>query len=466
MRNVCLLLVFVCLSAAAIRMSRADERSSPIRPYAGNARFWEYKGKPIFLRGGSREDNLFQIPDLREHLDLLAGVGGNYVRNTLSSRDEGDVWPFFQREDGLYDLRKPNDEYLRRLKSLLELALERDIIVQFEMWDRFDFAREPWLLNPYRPSNNVNYTPQESGLEEEYARHPGSNDNPFFRSIPEHDNNSVVLQYQKAQVDRVLELSLGYPNVLYCMDNETNATPQWGAFWARYIREKAGQAGVQVQMTEMWDAWDLKDEQHRRTLDNPELYAFADISQNNHNKGQQHWDNLQWVRDYISAKPRPLNHVKIYGADTGRYGNDRDAIERFWRSLIGGAASVRFHRPPAGIGLNEKAQASLKSVNLLLSDFDIIKAHTDANSRLLKNRQPNEAYLTSIPGEQYALYFPDEGSVDLDLRGVPGDFQLRWLNIMESRWLRGPSMRGGRFARLNTPGKGHWLALLTKAASR
>jgi hypothetical protein len=467
MRNGCLVLISFCVSAAAMLMTTgAEGGSSPIQPYGGNARYWEYKEKPTFLRGGSREDNLFQIPDLREHLDLLAEVGGNYVRNTLSSRDEGDVWPFFQREDGLYDLRRPNDEYLRRLKSLLDLALERDIIVQFEMWDRFDFAREPWLDNPYRPSNNINYTAEESGLAEEYPRHPGSNDNPFFRSIPEHDNNKVVLQYQKAQVDSVLDLSLQYPNVLYCMDNETSATAEWGIFWARYIREKADQAGVRVQMTEMWDAWDVKHEQHRRTLDNPELYAFVDISQNNHNKGQEHWDNLQWVREYVSARPRPLNHVKIYGADTGRYGNDRDAIERFWRSLIGGAASIRFHRPPTGLGLNEKAQACLRSASLLLSDFDVRQAQPDASSRLLKNRQPNQAYLAFITGEQYALYFPDGGWIDLDLSGVPGNFQLRWLDVMESRWLKGPSQRGGRLVRLNSPEKGHWVALLSKSAER
>jgi hypothetical protein len=463
MRDICLGILFVLLSGLVMLItSHADERSSPIRPFAGNPRYWEYKGKPTFLRGGSREDNLFQIPDLREHLDLLAGVGGNYIRNTLSSRDQGDVWPFLQREDGLYDLHRPNDEYFKRLKNLLDLALERDIIVQFEMWDRFDFAREPWLDNPYRPSNNVNYTARQSGLAEEYPRHPGNNDNPFFRSIPEHDNNELLLQYQKAQVDWVLALALQYPNVLYCMDNETNATAEWGAFWARQIREKAARAGVEVHMTEMWDAWDLKDEQHRRTLDHPELYSFADISQNNHNKGQQHWDNLQWVREYVRVRPRPLNHVKIYGADTGRYGNDRDAIERFWRSLIGGAASIRFHRPPAGIGLNEKAQACLRSAGLLLSDFDILMAQPDFSSRLLKNRQNNEAYLAFIQGEQYALYFPDGGSVDLDLRRIPGNLQLRWLNIMESRWLRGPSMRGGRFVRLNSPGKGHWLALLSR----
>ena len=51
------------------------------------------KGEPILLIGGSVEDNLFQIPNLKEHLELLKSVGGNYVRSTMSWVDEGDVPP-------------------------------------------------------------------------------------------------------------------------------------------------------------------------------------------------------------------------------------------------------------------------------------------------------------------------------------------------------------------------------------
>ena len=140
------------------------------------------------LIGGTREDNLFQIPDLEEQLDLLVGTGGNYIRNTMSSRDEGDVWPFHRQEDGSYDLERLSETYFQRFEELLRLTAERDIIVQIELWDRFDFARDPWLDNPYRPENNVNYTAEESGLENEYPRHPGRNDNPFFRTIPAHDD--------------------------------------------------------------------------------------------------------------------------------------------------------------------------------------------------------------------------------------------------------------------------------------
>ena len=58
-----------------------------IQPWQGNPRYWQFKGTPTLLLGGSREDNLFQIPEIEEHLDEMVDCGANYSRNTISSRD-------------------------------------------------------------------------------------------------------------------------------------------------------------------------------------------------------------------------------------------------------------------------------------------------------------------------------------------------------------------------------------------
>jgi hypothetical protein len=112
----------------------------------------------------------------------------------------------------------------------------------------------------------------------------------------------------------MLSYSLKYDHVLYCMDNETSGEEAWGAYWAEYIRaqrRRGGQAGLRDRDV---GRWDLKSAEHRRTLDHPERYDFADVSQNNQKKGQEHWDNFQWVRHTSPNKPRPLNTVKTYGA--------------------------------------------------------------------------------------------------------------------------------------------------------
>jgi hypothetical protein len=437
-----------------------------IQPYAQNPYYWQYKGQPVLLLGGSVEDNLFQIPDIEEHLDLLHAVGGNYVRCTMSSRDPGDVWPFAQdQQSGLYDLEQPGTAYWQRFDRFIELCAQRDIILQIELWDRFDFARAPWQNNPYNPKNNVNYTLEESGLVTEINTHPGQRENAFFRSVPALENNQIVLKYQHSQVDQLLSITLKYGNVLYCMDNETNESPAWGAHWANYIREAAAKADVTVQLTEMWDAWDLNDPQHNATFDHPELYSFVDISQNNHNSGLLHWENPQAIRQRIlqSGHIRPLNSVKIYGANTGRYGSTRDAQERFWRNIFGGLASSRFHRPPSGLGLGPIAQAHIQSMHMLTDVLNIFDC--EPHTELLSHRSWNEAYCTARPGSKYAVFFPDGGDVLLDIGTAHiSSVNLRWLDIRASQWVDGDfslELVDDHFLRLVTPREeGYWAVLV------
>ena len=92
-------------------MQASDDSQQALDSCSGNPRYWQYDGRPTLLLGGSIEDNLFQIPDLGEHLDTLVAAGGNYVRCTMSSRDEGNVWPFAKSGD-LYDLESdPLEEH-------------------------------------------------------------------------------------------------------------------------------------------------------------------------------------------------------------------------------------------------------------------------------------------------------------------------------------------------------------------
>ncbi|MCW5982200.1 MAG: hypothetical protein KIT09_29200 [Bryobacteraceae bacterium] len=129
----------------------------------------------------------------------------------------------------------------------------------------------------------------ESGFAAEYPNHPGQNEQPFFFTTPGQGNNRLILNVQRRFVDKLLSHSLKYGHVLYCIDNETKGEEEWGRYWAEYVKEQARKAGVRVNVTQMWNDWDLKAERHRRTLDHPEWYDFADLSQNNHNSGDKHW---------------------------------------------------------------------------------------------------------------------------------------------------------------------------------
>ena len=430
-----------------------------------NPAYWEYGGKAVLLIGGSKDDSLFQIPDLKEQLDLLKSVGGNYIRNTMSSRnDKGfEVQAFAKLPNGKYDLNKPNAEYWKRFENMLKWTSERDIIVQIEVWATFDYYRDNWAANPFNPKNNVNYTAKETALPVEVNSHPVRTGNNFFWSVPAERNQKTVLKHQQQFVDKMLSYSLRFGNVLYCMDNETSVTPQWGRYWSEHIKARAKAAGVTVHTTEMWDKWDLAHTQHNPTFDHPETYSFVDISQNNHQKGQTHWDNAQRQRARIAKKVRPLNNVKIYGADTGSFGNDRDGAERFWRNIFGGLASARFHRPDSGLGLGKKAQANIRSMRMITDRMDIFKCapHND----LLSDRGGNEAYCIANPGKEYAVYFPKGGEVRLDVGALKKAATIRWLDITNSKWSQSRrfEVRDKLTLQCPSPGgpsQGYWAALV------
>jgi hypothetical protein len=433
-----------------------------IRPWTENPWYWQYRGKPILLLGGSKDDNLFQIPDLRQHLDEITRAGGNYIRNTMSDRvDLGlEIYPFAKLEDGRYDLEQWNERYWERFANLLQWTFERDIIVQIEVWDRFDYSREDWAPHPYNPRNNINYTHEESGLEDEYPNHPGSNEQPFFFTTPAQRHNKVVLPHQEKFVAEMLRHSLPYPHVLYCIDNETSGEEAWAIYWSDFIQQRAREAGVDVFLTEMWDDWNLQAPQHRRTFDHPERYAFVDVSQNNHQQGETHWKNFQWARQYLARQPRPINTVKTYGADTGRYGTDRDGVERWWRHLVGGAAAVRFHRPDSGLGLSETAVASIQAARKVESLVQFW--NVDPANELLRERREDEAYLAAKPGVAYVLYFPDGGAVELDLRQQSGRFKLYWINIDTGEWDDPGFLDGGNWRQVSAPTDGHWAVAIWK----
>jgi len=433
-----------------------------IQPWAENPWYWQHKGQPVLLLGASSDDNLFQWPSdiLIPHLDSMKAAGANYVRNTMSDRrdKEFELYPFLQFDNGKYDLNRWNDEYWQRFEFFLDETARRDIIVQIEVWDRFDYTRGNWPSHPYNPHNNVNYTTEESGLDLEYPDHPGQNKQPFFYTTPDQRNNEVLLKYQVQFVEKMLSYTLGHDHVLYCMDNETSGEAEWGAYWARFIRQKADEAGRKVFLTEMWDAWNLKSDEHKRTFDHPALYDFCDISQNNHQRDQAHWDNFQWVKDYISAHPRPINTVKTYGADGGTHGNTNNGIDGWWRHVIGGTASARFHRSPSGLGLSKLSLASVRAargIEKICPLWDL-----SPGNDLLSDREENEAYLTMKSGEVYVVFFPDQGEVGLDLTAIDDSVQLKWMNVRKGEWASERQVQGGSVLPLKTPGEDEWVAVV------
>lgn len=440
-----------------------------IQPYAANPRYWQYEGAPVLLLGGSKTDHIFLLDDLEAHLDEMVAAGGNVVRCTMSQREGADLKPHKRLDDGTYDLTQWNPDYWQRFETCLRLCKDRGIIIQIEVWDRFDFSQDNWATSPWRPANNVNYTVEESGLANNYPDHPWKDKQPFFHTVEGMGRYSpaldVVRGYQEAFVAHMLSYSLGFDNVLYCMDNETSTAPKWGLSWMAFIKAKAAEKGVAVWVTDMFDdGWNpTKSQKLRLAFDSPDRYDFIDISQvNSRTFNEDHWNNIFWVVQQLDAAPRPVNNTKIYSDGNFSFGTGTpvDGVERFWRNLIAGCASCRFHRPDAGIGLNDIAKACIGAARKVESrvKFWDVAPHME----LLSDRESDEAYLAAKPGEAYIVYFTDGGAVGLDLSGHDGSFEGRWVNIATGEWGETFTLTGGAIVEVSAPGSGGWAAGITR----
>ena len=455
---------------------KAQENKS-IQPWPENPRYWQYKGEPLMLLGGTDDDNLFQwhADALREQLDLLVSVGGNYVRNTMSDRPVEPeteshlvnkletAYAFRQLDNGKYDLNQWNEEYFNRLRRFMDETAARDIIVQIELWDGHDFLdtneRVRWKKHPFNPANNINYTAEETTLPEEWKISYRERIHPLHLTVPGLNDDRIVCRFLRAYIGKVLSVTLDYDHVLYTVQNESWSPHYWSKYWAEFIHEQAEVRGKKVYVADMRFTPSVE------PVFDGKFFNYADISQSagGNRIGEAHYKAISRNWKALSDAPCPLNSVKQYGGKTSWTNGAEAGMQRVWRSVFCGQAAVRFHRPPSGIGLMEQAQALIASLRELTDSIDVVRCHPHQEiADLLYNRDEDEAYLLADPGRVYAVFFPGEGQVDLDVSAVGGMVNVRWLEIGVTRWHEPRRMATARIS-LKPPAPGLWAALIVPA---
>jgi len=443
-----------------------------IQVYEKNPHYWQYKGKPILLISGSDEDNLFNHPALMaQNFNILEEVGGNYIRSTLSSRGEGNARPFLQK-DGKFDLDQFNPEFFRRLEKSCQEGEKRDIIVQIELWATYDFCRDYWLSDPWNPANNINYSTENTHLRTDSNYSRERENQPFFQTP--RNNDTVVLKYQEAFIRKVLDVTLPYPNVLYCLDNETKAPPEWVLYWGKFIKEESEKRGVLINLTEMYDELDITGDNNRIVSGHPEYFSYTDVSQNNWQVGQRHYDRLIRFRENLAEQPggvRPMNNVKVYGRTIWTKPMDTHVnLDRWWQNIFAGCAGTRFHRPEFfffgpkdyyGIGLGVLAQTHIRAGRKFTSAFDIFSC--EPRPDLLSGAGDGVAYLLANPGQTYAVYFPKGGKATVKLESGDGAYILRWFHVETAEFMDAQTLPVSASVDLEAPSTDKiWLALIER----
>lgn len=469
--------------------------------------YWQYDGQPVLLIGGwnhghnpfidhdtdNDKDNqgVSSPAQITRALDELAEAGGNCLRCVLDPGMAAGIqnMTFCAKTGERYDLDRMTGPFWDRLDTFIREARKRKIIVQIEVWDRFDWidgSWGSWPVSPWNPKNNVNYTTESSGLKPSYR---SFTTHPFLQGVPGHpayekasatrkQKYDLVRKYQDRFVHKLLDITLQHDNVLYCMNNETHADPAWGQYWIGFIGLTANARGKRVLTTDMFDdvfrAEDSRGLAYQ--LNHPDRYDYFDISQaNSRHADQAHWDTVRWIVGAArkTDPPRLLHMTKIYGNDLAldkkpwsrfRPGDSDNAIEEWWRNLLAGVAGVRFHRPTSGIGLYPEAKACMRATRKVESQvkfWDVEPAQD-----LLTHREMDEAYVAADPGTAYILYFTRNGggSVGLKLDEHPRvSFALRWVNISTGEWGPTATLSGGHTPIIDRPNDAaHWVATMVR----
>ena len=91
---------------------------------------------------------------------------------------------------------------------------------------------------------------------------------------------------------------------------------------------------------------------------------------------------------------------------------------------------------------------------------------------LLSDRESNEAYLAAKPGECYALYFTNGGSVGLELSSATGSFEVTWISVSMGITIQtsaaggyrlmDKTIQGGGVVTISAPYKGGWVAVMVR----
>lgn len=478
-----------------------NDAGACIKPWSENPQYWEYKSKPILLSGGFNHGhnpfidgstldtvNVDDLGLIIAQIDEMVEAGGNVLRCVL---DPGSAvvkgFDSYKKDpSGKFNLNYPEGEYWTRLSTFITEAEKREVIVELEIWDRFDWQGKNWELSPFNPLNNINYTVNNTNLTDTYELRQVYRNHTMALGVPNHpayDSTSaerkekfdVVRKYQEIFVSKVYDVAKTHDNVLFNISNETAEHPAWGEYWIEYLKGLAAKDNKKIICTNMQDGIFHLDEsaELKHQIENPEIYDYLDISQiNSRLRDEEHWHAVDWIVNRAHQKSILFNMIKIYGSDdvdfgpwnSWKPGDSDNAIEEWWRNLIAGVAGVRFHRPTAGIGLSEKAKACMAATRKVESKVKFWDVKPEMN--LLSDRDFDEAYLAASPGEKYILYFTHQGagSVGLDLKEYKGDtFIINWINIDTGKWGPETSVNGGSVQKIDRPdNSAHWVATIVK----
>ena len=466
-----LLVLLTAAAAAAVGAAMADARpvaassatvqtNGPLRPHPTNGRYFaDATGRAVYLTGSHTwwtlarpaKRNPVSCPEHPWHpfsfaayVDRLASLGHNFLRLWTW---ESTMYQGFQcggsqpvkphpwvrtgpgkAADGRpkFDLRRLNDAYFRRLRSLVEQARARGIYVSvmlFEGWQLQRTHDEPWQWrgHPFRKANNVNRV--EGDL----------NRNGYGTEIHTLANRRI-LAIQRRYVRRVLAAVADLDNVLIEIANESgHYSTAWQYHMIDFVK------GIEAE---------------RGGLRHPVGMTFQHRGGDN---AALHRSAADWISPYgpeYMSDPPASGGGKVIISDTDHHCGLKCKEYSFaWRTFLRGMNPIYMD--------TWAADPEREAVRRALGATRRVADRLDLSAVVPRNELASSGYCLCDPGRTYLAYQPGFGALGVDLR-AGGSYAGEWIDPVTGEAVAPTTVAGGAWRWWTPPGGGAAVLLLRR----
>lgn len=418
-----------------------------------NGHYFVYDDKPIFLLGMGNWILVNQTDfDYAAQNTWYQSYGINYNRITLISTWYTDrskqVFPWARSatsgaNDGgnKFDLNTFDDAYWTRLKGYLQDCKDKGIVVCIQYFDEcsVEAGSDPhrWDQNPFNPQNNINGISNLNTSDASYSSSTQWSQS-FYNT-----SNTTLMGFQDAFVEKLLDETSGYGNVIYEMANEyggEGSTQFSGHFaWPQHLIDlfsayETAHPGLKLLHTNM---------PFGTSYDQAEYFAAAGINCIDAYRQFPSYNDVQGVNNFLGAhyaEGKPIFAGKI-GNDLAVGGNLDDNRKRLWTLLVSGGA---------GSGLKGADGPDWTNDTTMEEMLFNIGYFIETTSVKFWNMTPDDALVTSGAaycladvGDEYLAYLPAGGSINLDLSGAAGMLDVEWYDPKTGLFYDGGTVIGG-----------------------
>lgn len=199
-----------------------EDTTMVVRLHSVNPHYLSFRNKPVILiSSGEHYGAVMNAEfDYKLYLETLANEGFNYTRifigpyaemgsdnfrisnNTMDPKPHQWLTPWKKdKKSGKYNLDLWDERFFSRLKSFVEFASQKGIVVEVTLFTSY-YINAHWYISPFYFKNNINRVDSI----------------PFDRANTLY--NGKIMEYQEKYVRKVVEELNAYDNLFYEIQNE------------------------------------------------------------------------------------------------------------------------------------------------------------------------------------------------------------------------------------------------------